>query len=266
MRWPRRYFVNLAIIAVLPLAGLTYWLASPVRTSADGSPSPAANAESGSERSIGSTTTAQEQPHPPIESLRNTALTRLHETATARFVSAPFNGVGRIGMTFYPSGITHNNYVTQTGQLSHIGQIGQIGGIGTFAKLGVQRPSFPAIHIDDDSTIPGVSAASPNSSAMWEVRNVDLVGLLKRDRPVVYISEKLITMTDLKHVPTREMDRFEVEGLEQLQDGQDHFARKQDGTIRLLGSVRAQEQCLSCHVVPEGKLLGAFSYSLRSAR
>jgi hypothetical protein len=31
----------------------------------------------------------------------------------------------------------------------------------------------------------------------------------------------------------------------------------------MLGSLRAQKQCLECHRVPHGSLLGAFSYELR---
>jgi hypothetical protein len=159
----------------------------------------------------------------------------------------------------------------------------------------MHSPTFGDIHIEDDSTIPidedgkltenkgdgpknldmlhqqtvdqfvGASP-KPLPSGTWWVRKIELVGLVKHNHPVVYVSEQLLEMADLKDVPKRELDRFEAAGLERIQGGEDLFARKQKDTIRLLGSVRAQKECLSCHDGGEGKLLGAFSYTLRNSR
>ena len=99
----------------------------------------------------------------------------------------------------------------------------------------------------------------------WEMKSLDLVGLIKHPEPVVYVSEKLPDMKELKGVPTRPLDFFEFAGLEALKKGDNVFARGKDETIRMMGALRAGKQCLSCHDNQESDLLGAFSYTLRVA-
>jgi len=41
------------------------------------------------------------------------------------------------------------------------------------------------------------------------------------------------------------------------------FTDRDDQDLRMLGAIRAQKECLQCHIVAEGALLGAFSYQLR---
>jgi hypothetical protein len=99
---------------------------------------------------------------------------------------------------------------------------------------------------------------------LWEIKSLDLVGLVMHETPTVYISEKLPQMKDLAHRPTREMDVFEMEGLEELMAGKDLYIRAKEGTIRVLGPVRAGKACLKCHTdAKDGDMLGAFSYTLR---
>src|SRR5437899_273116 len=84
------------------------------------------------------------------------------------------------------------------------------------------------------------------------------------DTPVVFVSDKLLKMEDLKNQPTREMDLFESEGLEELATGKDLYVRSKDGTVRVLGPIHAGKACLKCHAgAKAGDLLGAFSYTLR---
>jgi hypothetical protein len=60
------------------------------------------------------------------------------------------------------------------------------------------------------------------------------------------------------------MDVFEMEGLEELMAGKDLYIRAKEGTIRVLGPVRAGKACLKCHTdAKDGDMLGAFSYTLR---
>ena len=100
----------------------------------------------------------------------------------------------------------------------------------------------------------------------WEIKTLDLVGLVKYDHPVVYVSEKLPDMKSLKDVPTRFLDFFELAGVEDLQKGHDLFIRTKEETVRVLGAIRAQNECIRCHGGEQGDLLGAFSYTLRPAR
>jgi hypothetical protein len=278
----RRKAAYLWIVPIVTLAAVAYGLLSPARSGADGSKNGGADAVGGTDRSIGATTVTASSARPPQNLPPNPALAGLHAEATRQFVNGPSNGIGRIGMTFYnPAGVDHARQSFQFGPSTR-----------NFQSVWMNHPSLPDVRIEDDSTIPIDLAnehrekeakdldslhrqtvgqfvggpPTPLPQGTWWVRNIDLVGLVKHDRPVVYVSEKVLEMTDLKDVPKRKLDRFEVAGLEKLQGGEDLFARKQKDTIRLLGSVRAQKECLSCHDGGEGKLLGAFSYTLRNSR
>jgi hypothetical protein len=99
---------------------------------------------------------------------------------------------------------------------------------------------------------------------LWEIKSLDLVGLVVHETPTVYVSEKLPNMKDLAKRPTRDMDVFEMEGLEELMAGKDLYVRGKNDTIRVLGPVRASKACLKCHSdAKDGDMLGAFSYTLR---
>ncbi len=76
--------------------------------------------------------------------------------------------------------------------------------------------------------------------------------------------EKVPQMKDLKKNPTRDLDLFESEGLEELMAGKDLYIRSKGDTIRVLGPIKAATACLKCHTdSQEGTMLGAFSYTLR---
>jgi hypothetical protein len=94
------------------------------------------------------------------------------------------------------------------------------------------------------------------------VATVELIGWLHGE-PAVYVSENLPSMKELRGVPTRPLDPFEEEGLAELRRGKDLFTREADGSLRMLGAIRATKQCLDCHGGRRGDLLGAFSYVLR---
>jgi len=105
------------------------------------------------------------------------------------------------------------------------------------------------------------------SEQVWEIHSLDLVGLVMHDTAKVYVSKKLPEMKDLKNTPIRDLDVFESEGLEELVGGKDLYVRAKEGTIRVLGPIRASKACLKCHGdAKDGDMLGAFSYTLREAR
>jgi hypothetical protein len=97
----------------------------------------------------------------------------------------------------------------------------------------------------------------------WRVNKLELVSLLKHETPRVYVSDSLPRMKELRKVGTRNLTGFEEKALAALQKGADLASEARADQIHLLGSLRAGQQCLDCHEVQRGTLLGAFSYDLR---
>lgn len=97
----------------------------------------------------------------------------------------------------------------------------------------------------------------------WQVQRIELMGLLKHPEPVVYLSDKLPAMKELRDAPTRPLDKFETTGLEVIQKGDDGFAARRGEEMRFVGAIRSTRQCVECHGGERGDLLGAFSYTLR---
>lgn len=102
---------------------------------------------------------------------------------------------------------------------------------------------------------------SPKESERWKLQRLDLIGLLLHKEPVSYVSEHLPRMDELRTAPTHSPDEFETIGLSALRGGDDLFVRERGAECRMLGALRAARQCLSCHDVERGDLLGAFSYT-----
>jgi hypothetical protein len=96
----------------------------------------------------------------------------------------------------------------------------------------------------------------------WRVRRVELVGLLAHPEPVVYVTEQLPAMVDVRSAPTRSLDGFEAAGLAAVQRGEDVHAARLGDEVRFVGAVRSARQCVGCHGGERGDLLGAFSYTL----
>ncbi|MCH7726548.1 MAG: hypothetical protein IH991_08735 [Planctomycetes bacterium] len=96
----------------------------------------------------------------------------------------------------------------------------------------------------------------------WAIHRMELVSLLKFTKPAVYVSANLPNMQELDDTQTRPLDLFESDALSRLQKGEDLVPQATTNRIRMLGSLRADKQCLECHDVKRGHLLGAFSYVL----
>jgi hypothetical protein len=97
----------------------------------------------------------------------------------------------------------------------------------------------------------------------WALSRLELVSLLKHSSPAVYLSDHLPRMDDLKKSETRPPSEFEAKALESIRNGEDLVAEATTNRILLMGTMRATRQCLDCHRVHRGDLLGAFSYELR---
>jgi hypothetical protein len=96
----------------------------------------------------------------------------------------------------------------------------------------------------------------------WLVQRIELVSLLKHEQPVAYVSKHLPRMDELRKAETRPLDGFEMTALASLKKGETIVSDASVNRMYLLGAVRAATQCLDCHSVERGTLLGAFSYEL----
>jgi len=97
----------------------------------------------------------------------------------------------------------------------------------------------------------------------WKVRTLDLVGLLLHETPVVYVSDQLPRMDQLRGAPTRPLDKFEALGLQFLRQGEDLFTSRDGNNLRMIGAIYSTKQCVSCHGCQRGDLLGALTYTLQ---
>ena len=98
----------------------------------------------------------------------------------------------------------------------------------------------------------------------WRLQRLELVSLLKFDEPRVYVLDHLPRMDQLSNetAPTRELNEFESSALAKLRCDEDIVVKRAGANVQMLGSLRAAKQCLECHNVQRGELLGAFCYQL----
>jgi hypothetical protein len=103
-----------------------------------------------------------------------------------------------------------------------------------------------------------------SDSVQFRVDHVLLIGILNHQRPVVYLTEKLPSMDQVRSHESRALDPVEEAGLSTLRDGEDLYVVSKDNTLRMIGALRATKTCQKCHDASVGDLLGALSYTLRS--
>jgi hypothetical protein len=113
--------------------------------------------------------------------------------------------------------------------------------------------------------LPHGFSEAPAATPRWSVERIELVGLLLHPEPVVYVSERLPSMSNVRDIPTRSLDEFEAKGLVTLQRGGMLAVGSAKGEARMMGALRSARQCVECHGGQRGDLLGAFSYTLRPA-
>jgi hypothetical protein len=118
------------------------------------------------------------------------------------------------------------------------------------------------LELDDISEAMDCYLDTTPQVSTWLIRNMQLVSLLKYERPQVYVSENFPNMNELREADTRMLDDFEAIALTRLAEGEDVVIDSHENRIRMLGSIRATSTCMACHTVPEQFLLGAFSYDL----
>jgi hypothetical protein len=114
-----------------------------------------------------------------------------------------------------------------------------------------------------DAPPPPKFRGPPRPPERWAIRRLELVSLLKHKEPAVYVAQELPRMQDLKKADTRPLTEFEEGALKALRGGEEMVAEASTNRIRMVGAIRATKQCLDCHSVQRGEMLGAFSYDLQ---
>ena len=96
----------------------------------------------------------------------------------------------------------------------------------------------------------------------WKLNRMQLVSLLLHGEARVYVSDNLPNMEELSgtDVETRALDPFERESLDKLQGGETISTVATPNRVQMMGAIRATQDCMQCHNVKEGELLGAFTY------
>lgn len=212
--------------------------------------------------------------------LRKYILQELHERSVHVFVNNPGFGVGRTIRTppITERGLNHG--IERDPTPAQPGSPVQWGG-EPFTPL-VERTELVTLHTDGvlDFVNPRgwgyvqsrdrVAGFLPHrfskvpAARTFAVQRVELVGLLKHTEPVVYLSDRLPAMADLRDVPTRPLDAFETAALDRVRQGDDGFAASRGEVVRFVGGIRSAKQCVQCHGGERGDLLGAFAYTLRA--
>lgn len=109
---------------------------------------------------------------------------------------------------------------------------------------------------------PVTSIQGENGLHSLRIDSMLLISLLKHRSPAVYISENLPNIKELDSVPTRQPNGFESDAVARLISGEDLVIDCRSSSIQMVGAIRAAYQCLECHQLPRGTLLGAFTYRL----
>lgn len=108
----------------------------------------------------------------------------------------------------------------------------------------------------------------PVDGARWHVAHLELIGIAKHNPPQVFSSEMSIFHLQNKETPPpratgRPMTMREQRALRKLDAGQRLIVEKQGNELRVVGAIRAGDECLGCHKNKRaGDMLGAFVYSL----
>jgi hypothetical protein len=154
-------------------------------------------------------------------------------------------------------------------ELSRVEPVDEFHSLHEFGLLAFLNP-FGFGYMKDREHVAGFEShrfrfAPTHQKGRWRIDHIQLVGILSHDQPVVYLTDKMPSMEQVRHGKTRGLDFFEEVALPALSEGKDLYIVQKNDTIRMLGAVRATKTCQKCHDAEVGDLLGAFSYTLRPA-
>jgi hypothetical protein len=198
----------------------------------------------------------------PISEEETQQLKWLHRTSVEIFIDRPGFGQRRLDLPLHdvvtPPRRTSDSAGLEQGQGQQSGPDAPPKFDPALAKLLTEkRDSHFAIH----DVINERWRTAPVNGEVWKVRSLQLVGLVKNPRPVVYESNKMPGMKDVKDLPTRDLDIFESRALDSLRTGDHYVADKSGKEIRMMAPIFAGNRCTNCHD-QKGQMLGAFTYVL----
>lgn len=196
----------------------------------------------------------KETPSDPVTEQERKHLVALHRTTVEVFVDRPGFGVRRLSPTY--ADVINAPKPLESDEKGSIVEPEK-------PKVDPKKPAKDKdSHFTFQETIQKSMRGYPASETeRWNVRKVQLVGLAKHPKPVVYDAEQVPGMQGVKDIPTREPDAFEKQALEALKSGDNLKVERHGTEMRVMGPIYAGKQCLACHDKP-GELLGAFTYVL----
>lgn len=196
----------------------------------------------------------KETPSDPVTERELKYMAALHRNTVEVFVDRPGFGIRRISPT-YADVINPPKPLESNDQGSIVES--------EKPKVDAKMPDKDKdSHFTFQDTIQKRLGGYPASETeQWNVRKVQLVGLTKDPKPVVYDTANVPGMKGVKDIPTRELDSFEKQALEALQSGDNLKVDRRGAEMRVMGPIYAGKQCLGCHDKP-GEMLGAFTYVL----
>jgi hypothetical protein len=182
-------------------------------------------------------------------------ITQIHRHVVDEFIRRPGAGVGRLEPRFVPQ--EWLELVPESLAEGHVPSAGS-------------EPQPP--RYDDLKETLTLSDGAKRSvrERVWLLREQRLMSASAKSGPAVYVLDARAqhdlmsakTVATSKNTPTRKLDDFETRALAQLRDGNDVALHSSASEMRVLGAIRARQECLECHKIEAGSLLGAFSYTL----
>jgi hypothetical protein len=154
------------------------------------------------------------------------------------------------------------------GRMGYVKDLWHVAGFKPHRFTRMPGTEKPSRHEYRDSPTADTTLRPPRESwrTKWAIVRLELIGLLRHPQPVAYVSEHLPQLDELSKYRVRDLTDFEGSAMKQLEAAEDFVIDDQPNRILMVGSLRASNDCLQCHRVEHGKLLGALSYELRSER
>jgi hypothetical protein len=168
-------------------------------------------------------------------------------------------GVTRLMPTFQDAEWLHRSGISSFLDSMSIGYVKSIDKVVGFSSHHFRSYPIPPIDYAQFVANPGPG----NNQKYWKLARLELTSLLKHPSPRVYLSDHLPRMDELSSERTRELSKFEADSLAKLHAGEELLVSASANRIEMFGALRAAKSCTQCHQVPQGTLLGAFSYDLR---
>ncbi len=184
------------------------------------------------------------------------ALRGLHHNAVEIFVDRPGFGIRRLVMNL-------DDLVTGPKSLAELNAKPRQPDPDKPVPKAEKKPSHYAVQdllIERAGRLP-----TDDGQETWQLRKFHLVGLVKRDEPVIYLTDSNPKKREdkpkaEKDIPTRDVNDFEKAALAAIRNGEPLVAERTGKDLRLLAPIFAGKRCAACH--DQGTLLGAFTYEL----